>query len=91
MLSIWTSLNFFQRKGLTHTRHAGFCPEFKSIGANGPLSLKKVGHFRKYGALVNFPAMTLMVYQHYLDTVRIFIISAFKYLGLKMTDNVCKL
>ena len=32
----------------------GFCPESKSIGTNGPLSLKKVGHFRKYGALVNF-------------------------------------
>ena len=28
----------------------GFCPEIKSTGTNGPLSLKKVGHFRKYGA-----------------------------------------
>ena len=28
----------------------GFCPEIKSIGTNGPLSLKKVGNFRKYGA-----------------------------------------
>ena len=46
------------------TLYPGFCPEFKSIGTNGPLSLKKVGHFRKYGALVNFPYMTLMVYQH---------------------------
>ena len=33
---------------------------------NGPLSLKKVGHFRKYGARVNFPYMTPVVY-HYLD------------------------
>ena len=70
--------------------YSGFCPEFKSIGTNGPLSLKKVGHFRKYGALVNFPYMTPVVYQH-LDTVKIFITSAFKYLGLKITDNMCKL
>ena len=28
----------------------GLCPEIKSTGTNGPLSLKKVGHFRKYGA-----------------------------------------
>ena len=42
----------------------GFCPEIKSIGTNGPLSLKKMGHFRKYGVQVNFPYMTPMVYQH---------------------------
>ena len=42
----------------------GFCSEIKSIGTNGPLSLKKMGHFRKYGAQVNFPYMTPMVYQH---------------------------
>ena len=29
---------------------SGFCPEIKSTGTNGPLSLKKVGHFRKCGA-----------------------------------------
>ena len=29
---------------------SGFCPEIKSTGRNGPLSSKKVGHFRKYGA-----------------------------------------
>ena len=29
---------------------AGFSPEIKSTGTNGPLSLKKVGHFRKCGA-----------------------------------------
>ena len=28
--------------------NAGFCPEIKFIGTNGPLSLKKVSHFRKY-------------------------------------------
>ena len=67
----------------------GFCPEFKSIWTNGPLSLKTVGHFRKYGALLNFPYMMTMVYQH-LDIVRIFMISAFKHLGLKITDNTCK-
>ena len=44
--------------------YAGFCPEIKSIGTNGPLSLKNLGHFRKYGALVNFPYMTSMVSQH---------------------------
>ena len=42
----------------------GFCPEIKSIGTNGPLSSKKVGHFRKYGALVNFPYMKPMAYEH---------------------------
>ena len=33
--------------GLTFSE---FCPEIKSTGTNGRLSLKKVGHFRKYGA-----------------------------------------
>ena len=42
----------------------GFCPEMKSIWTNGSMSLKKVGIFRKYGAQVNFPYMTPMVYQH---------------------------
>ena len=28
---------------------AGFCPEIKSIGTNGPLSLKKVGHHKIWG------------------------------------------
>ena len=28
------------------------------IGTNGPLGLKKVDHFRKYGALVCFPYAT---------------------------------
>ena len=36
----------------------GFCPEIKSVGKMAP-SLNKVGHFRKFGALVN---ITLMVY-----------------------------
>ena len=29
---------------------AGFCTEIKSTGTNGPLSLKKVGNFKKYAA-----------------------------------------
>ena len=34
----------------TVLQNARFCPEIKSTGTNGPLSLKKVGHFRKHGA-----------------------------------------
>ena len=43
---------------------AGFCPEIKSIGTNGPLSLEKVGHFRKYGALAEFPNHTRSCVNH---------------------------
>ena len=64
-------------------KHSGFCPEIKSIGTNGPLSLKKVGHFRKYGALVNFPQMTPMVYQH-LDKLK-------RLKNCETIHNVCKL
>ena len=46
----------WKNAGNQHICPSGFCPEIKFIGTNGPLILKKVGHFRKYGALVNpFP------------------------------------
>ena len=67
-------------------------PRIKIHWDKCPTEFEKGGPFRKYRALVNFPYMymTTMVYQS-LDTVRIFIISAFNYLGLKITDNMCKL
>ena len=62
--SVRASLASVDRNQTVQNTVSGLCPEFKSIGTNGPLGLKKVGHFRKYGALVNFPYMIPMIYQH---------------------------
>ena len=40
-----------------------FCPEIKSTGTNGPLSLKKVGHFRKYGAQYDANSLSALIRQ----------------------------
>ena len=69
--------------------HCRVCPETKSIRTNGPQGLKKVGHFRKYLALVNFPYTT-----NDLEAVRLSwkdkgTVRQFK-IFLKIEDDACK-
>ena len=59
----------------------GSAQKSNPLGQNGLLSLKKVGHFRKYGAVVNFPYVTPMVYQH-LDKLK-------RLRNCKTINNVC--
>ena len=72
--------------------HAGFCPGIKSIGTNGPLGLKRVGHFRKCGALVNFPyATTLSAFRQVSKTKELLDYSKSVHssnLFLKIKDNM---